>query len=88
MGDRGLRSLRLKENMFLALLETLTAGLHLWSDKNKTKYLDAIYELKHKWYEEYKKAPADRSNAVLDNLDVELRICAAAFVASVGKPEV
>ena len=74
--------------MFLALLETLTAGLHLWSDKKKTKYLDAVYELKHQWYEEYKKDPSERNHNVLDNLDVELRLVAAAFAASVGKPEV
>ena len=71
--------------MFLALLETLTAGLNLWDSKEKNKYIDAVVELKRKWYEENSKNPAERSNAVLDNLDIELRIVAAAFVASVSR---
>lgn len=90
MGDRVLRDLRFRkgEQMFLALLETLSAGLSLWEHKEKNKYVDAVIELKRKWYEEYSKDPADRNHNVLDNLDVELRIIAAAFAAAVGKQKV
>ncbi len=74
--------------MFLALIDALTAGLSLWEHKDKTKYSDAIYELKRKWYEEYSKDPADRSNAVLDNLELELRLCSSAFATAVGISQV
>lgn len=74
--------------MFLALLETLTAGLSLWEHKDRNKYIDAIKNLKEQWYEEYKKDPADRNHNVLDNLDVELRILCAAFASAVGKQKV
>jgi hypothetical protein len=90
MGDRVLRDLRFikGEKMFLALLETLSAGLTLWDHKEKTKYVDAVTELKRKWYEEYQKHKSIRDNAVLDNIELELRIVATAFAATVGNSKV
>lgn len=72
--------------MFQALLETLTAGLKLWDDKEKTKYVDKKMQIEKDYYVEYNKGPDLRSDAVLDNLEFELRVLAAAFAAGVGKP--
>lgn len=71
--------------MFEALLNTLTAGLKLWDDKEKSKYTDKLIQLRTDFYEEYNKAPDVRSDAVLDNLEFELRVLATSFSASVGK---
>jgi len=70
--------------MFEVLAKALAAGLSLWESKEKRKYLDKLMELKSDWYEEYNKGPGYRSNAVLDNLELELRILAVAFSTSVG----
>lgn len=70
--------------MFEALAKALAAGLSLWESKEKRKYVDRVIELKRAHYEEYNKDPAHRSDAVLDNLEHELRIVAIGFAASVG----
>ncbi len=72
--------------MFLALVGVLEAALRLWDDKEKHKYQDKLLALKKAYYEEYNKNPERRSDAVLDNLDFELRILSSGFVsASIGK---
>lgn len=70
--------------MFSALLKVLGAGLSLWASKEARKYIDKKIALEKAWYEEYNKDDASRSNAVLDNLEFELRTLAIAFAAEVG----
>ncbi|MBK7366155.1 MAG: hypothetical protein IPI97_14655 [Nitrosomonas sp.] len=70
--------------MFSALLKVLGAGLSLWASKEARKYIDKKIALEKAWYEEYNKDDASRSNAVLDNLEFELRTLAIAFASEVG----
>lgn len=72
--------------MFTVLLNCLNAGLTLWDDKEKTKYVDQLISLKEQYYAEFNKPDASRSDAVLDNLEFQLRVLATSFAAGVGKP--
>lgn len=69
--------------MIAALFEALSAGLSLWQSIESRKYLDKLLSLKKKWYEEYNKDPSIRSDAVLDDIEFELRILSTAFSTSV-----
>ena len=73
--------------MFESLAAALSAGLTLWKDKNRTKYVDALMRLRREYYAESNKPDSQRSDAVLDNLESELRILASAFSSGVGKPD-
>lgn len=70
--------------MFEILLNVLEAALSLWNDKEKTKYIDQVKDLKLRYYEEYNKAPSVRSDAVLDNIEFELCVLGSGFAASAG----
>lgn len=72
--------------MIETIFSILQSALHIWEDKEKTKYLDKLMSLKKDYYEEYNKPLAERSDAVLDNISFELRILGTAFSASVGTP--
>lgn len=74
--------------MFEALCKTLEAGLSLWGDKEANKYVDRLIALKKKYYEEYNKPLGARSDAVLDNIEFELRVLATSFSSGVRKPDV
>lgn len=71
-------------DMVTALFQTLHAGLVLWDDIEKTKYIDRLEQLKKDYYAEFNKDLSLRSDAVLDNVQFELRILAVSFAASVG----
>lgn len=73
--------------MFTVLLNCLSAGLTLWDDKEKTKYVDQVISLKEQYYAEFNKPLDSRSDAVLDNLEFQLRVLATSFASSVGKPD-
>ena len=74
--------------MIDTVLALLTAGLNLWLNEEKTKYVDHKISLEKQYYEEYNKPIGERSDAVLDNLVFQLRILASAFVtASSGKQD-
>ena len=45
-------------------------------------------KLRKDWYNEYNKAQEDRSNAILDNLDIELRLFLVDYAASFRVPQV
>ena len=70
-----------------ALIKCLAAGLEIWNSKEKTKYIDKLVSLKKEYYEESNKPLPERDDAVLDNLEFELRLLASGFAASVGKPD-
>lgn len=72
--------------MLSLLLKLLGSSLELWADKEKHKYQDRYLALKKAYYEEQNKDPARRSDAVLDNIEFELRILVDSFCASSGKP--
>lgn len=69
--------------MVESVIALLQAGLTLWVDKNKTKYLDKFMSLKRDYYEEINKPQGKRSNARLDNITFELELLGAAFSSSV-----
>lgn len=71
--------------MFAALAKALGAGLSIWESKEKNKYRDKLLSLKKAYYEEFNKPESVRSDAVLDNLEFELRILAESFASSVGE---
>ncbi len=67
--------------MFETLAATLLAGFSLLDNHEKHKYTDKIIELKRLRYEEQNKPDDKRSDAVLDNIDFELRAVGLAFYA-------
>lgn len=62
-------------------LDLLETGLSIWENKLKTKYQDKVNSLKKEWYEAYNSE--DRNNALIDNIEFELRILANSFCAEV-----
>lgn len=71
--------------MFELLVKTLHTGLSLWDSKEKNKYRDKLIELERAYREEKNKDPAHRSDAILDNLEFELRLISIGFNSSVGE---
>lgn len=69
---------------FTALAQALATGLSLWQSLEKRKYLDKLMKLQREYREEFNKDPSVRSNAVLDNLEFELRQLGIAFSSAVG----
>ena len=70
-----------------AFLNVLQAGLTLWNNKEKTKYIDKLMSLKKDYYAEINKPLAERSDAVLDNVLFELRVLGVAFAAGIAKQD-
>lgn len=69
--------------MVESILGILEAGLSLWQSYEKRKYVDKLMSLKRDYYNELKKDPAERSDAVLDNIRFELLNLGAGFSAAV-----
>lgn len=70
--------------MFSLILSILSAGLSIWASKEKTKYIDQLTDIEKRYREESNKPRDLQSDAVLDNLEFELRQLARNFAASVG----
>lgn len=70
--------------MFETILGVLSAGLSLWNDLEKDKYISKLISLKEQYYVEFNKVVDQRSDAVLDNLEFELCLLANGFSTSVG----
>lgn len=68
-----------------ALFGLFEAGLILWNTKESNKYRDEYIRLNKAYYEEYNKTMDFRSDAVLDNLQFQLRVLAIAFASDVRK---
>lgn len=66
---------------FSSLLGIVEAALSIWSSKLKQKYIDKVETLKREYHAEINKPVAERSDAVLDNLEFELRITSASLAA-------
>lgn len=71
--------------MFEALAQALAAGLQLWKSAESRKYVDKLMALRKAYHEEFNKDDDHRSDAVLSNIEWELRNLAVAFSATVGK---
>lgn len=69
-------------DLVLKLLET---GLSIWDQKLATKYMDKVVKLRKQHYEENKKPPGARNDAVIDNIRFELFNLADAFAAEVAR---
>lgn len=72
--------------MFLALLGIVEAALSIWASKLRQKYIDKVEAIKRAYYEEINKPLEMRSDAVLDNLEFELRITSASLAADLRTP--
>lgn len=71
--------------MVEAIFRALEAGLSLWHTKEKRKYQDKLISLREDWYEEWNKTDSERSDAVLDNIERELRILVDSFASEVTR---
>lgn len=67
-----------------ALFELAGAALSIWKSKEARKYLDEKIKLEKDFYEEYNKPIGKRSDAVLDNIDRELRILCSNLSSAIG----
>lgn len=67
------------------IMQLLQTGLNLWDDKEKNKYVDKLMKLKQDYYVEINKPQAERDDAILDNIEFELRNLSIAFSTTVGK---
>jgi hypothetical protein len=72
--------------MFETLAQVLLAGLHLWENEEKTKYIDRLMDLRKRRYDEENKPDDSRSDAVLDDLEFQLRNLGIAFATGAGQP--
>lgn len=70
--------------MFESLAKALAAGLSIWEHKEKNKYIDRLERIRKDYREEYNKPIGVRSDAVLDDLEFQLRLAADSFAASVS----
>lgn len=66
------------------LLKTLLAGLSLWGDKEKHKYIDRVLELQRIMHEEEDKPVGARDNDRLDRAERELCDISNVFASAVG----
>lgn len=67
--------------MFALILGIVEAALSIWSSKLKQKYIDKVENLKRDYYAEINKPREQQSDAVLDNLEFELRLATASLAA-------
>lgn len=67
--------------MIGAIFALVEAALSLANTIIKRKYVNRVNDLKRGWYEEFNKPEAERSNAVLDNIERELRIAVESLAA-------
>jgi hypothetical protein len=67
-----------------ALFQALAAGLHIWENDQKTKYVDRLLKLKKQWSDEYAKDADMRDWIVLDSVERELCIIASEWSTILG----
>lgn len=68
--------------MVEVLFAVLLQGLKLANSKESTKYLDEVMKLQKEWMEEYAKPRKDRSNANLDQYELDLVRISKLFTSS------
>lgn len=67
--------------MVLAIIGLIEAALSLANTIIKRKYINRVDELKRAYLAEYNKPLAERSDAVLDNVAMQLQIAAESLAA-------
>lgn len=65
------------------VLGLLGSTLSLWESKEKTKYIDKYIKLQREYYNEVNKEIFD--DAVLDNINFELRLLGEALNSAIAK---
>jgi hypothetical protein len=74
--------------MIAVLFGVLEQGLKLANTLESRKYLDRLIKLRSQWNEEINKPRANRNNALLDDIEFELRDLSKSFIDLNGKPNV
>ena len=69
--------------MFASILGIVEAALSIWQSKLRQKYIDRVDEIKRAYYAENNKPAGERSDAVLDNLEFELRVASQSLAADI-----
>lgn len=69
--------------IFGTILGIVEAALSIWASKLRQKYIDKVEALKRAYYLEANKPREQQSDAVLDNLEFELRITSASLAADI-----
>lgn len=64
------------------VIQLLMTGLSLWQNKEARKYIDKVIKLKQEYHDEMAKPETERSDAVLDDIDFQLRTLSIAFCSS------
>lgn len=73
--------------MFNIILGIVEAALSIWASKLRQKYIDKVEQIKRDYYAEINKPENERSDAVLDNLEFELRITTASLTNDLRLPQ-
>lgn len=71
--------------MFEILGRVLGAGLAIWEHKEVNKYRDKLLSLQKRHREARSKPAAEWDDAVLDDIEFELKILADSFAGSVSE---
>jgi hypothetical protein len=69
--------------IFGAILGIVQAALSIWASKLRQKYVDKVESITRAYYAEMNKPEAERSDAVLDNLQFELIITSRSLAADI-----
>lgn len=67
--------------MIQSILSLVDAVLSIVEIKMRRKYIDKVEGLRRDWYAEFNKPREERNNAVLDNIELELRLTVASLAA-------
>lgn len=70
--------------MIDTLLKIFLAGLTLWKNKDATRYIDQVTDLRKQYYDENNKPEGVRDDAVLDNIRFQLLNLADGFAAEIA----
>lgn len=66
------------------IFKLLGSALSLWESKESRKYLDEKIKLEKDWYEEFNKPIGKRSDAVLDDISLQLHILCDNVATAIG----
>ena len=69
--------------MFAVILEILSAALSIWANAAKTKYIDQKIAIETQYYAEQNKPDGQRSDAILDDLEEQLKVLAMGVAAEI-----
>ncbi len=73
--------------MIQSIIALAEIALRLWASMEKRKYQDKLLGLKRKWRDEWNKPKGERSNAVLDNIEFEIRLLCDGIVQVINNQD-